>query len=236
MEQDKTAPANDGKCEGLTRELDDLLTTIRASDIDKAFYSLCIIRKAQTESQAELLRYLAEHWDDAVSSDERQIEAKIDTNQEKELVRNYARIVDEMLSALVFRNLGESVFYSELWNLVNNPFFPDDRVKSFALYWILIDEKTPYFQVGEGIRMSDDEFRVRARSVSRNYAKVRFIVSRKFEQRSERAALVLQELESISDEVDRAVVLALLLRRFERNTKIARQADSNKIVIGGVNP
>ena len=119
------------------------VTSGRPEDIAYALY--CRILEAPAQIQAGLLGYIANIYDD-VQSSETLPAPSFTTDQETSSFKSqYAKIVDAMLDALVNENLLERGFYEKLWGLINNPLFPSDKAKSFALYWILIDQKIPYF-------------------------------------------------------------------------------------------
>lgn len=56
--------------------------------------------------------------------------------------------VDATLAVLVSRNPAEPDFYERLWLYLNSGFpFSSDTERHFALWWILVDSRIPYFQL-----------------------------------------------------------------------------------------
>ncbi|WP_428503311.1 hypothetical protein [Roseateles sp.] len=175
-----------------------------------------IICKGQEVNQSRVLRYLAENFDPAESSEQLEIEAIISSNEEKTLEARYERIVIELLTSLVQQNLPEDAFYDELWICINNPLFRDSRGRAIALKTVLEDKRIPYFSIpDERFRMSDDQFRKTRKGMYKRQAKIRYLLSFKFSQKTEQADLLLRELDAVQGD-ERVVLMALLLKELEK--------------------
>jgi len=83
-----------------------------------------------------------------------------------------------------------------LHGLIHNPVFQTDYERAFALYWILIDKRTPYFRLSEGLKMTQEDWDAIGKTLVTEQARVRFILSsiERFDQRSEEADLLLTRI------------------------------------------
>lgn len=213
----------DGTVDQRKKEIDILLSVARGDKINIACALCDLIRRAPEKDRAALFRYTAEVFDFAESNEQIAVDCVIADNEAKQLEQRYGTTVDSMLEAVIAENPSEDVFYKRMWDLVNNPFFGSRKARTFALYYLLIDRRIPYFRVAEGLKMSNDDFKSRMRELRGKCARVRFILSREFEQKTEQTDLVLRELKDL-DESNKAVLMAYvvaMLRSTERNRELA---------------
>lgn len=75
-----------------------------------------------------------------------------------------------------------------------------------------MDSQIPYFHVGEGVRMPDNEFSTTTKKLFSKIAKARFILKRKFDQKSQRASNIIDLIESV-DGQDKIVLMVHILAR-----------------------
>lgn len=100
-----------------------------------------------------------------------------------------------MLELLLKANPEEPDFYRDLYELTRNPIFSTFEAKSFALHWILIDKRIPYFKLPQGLRMTNDDWDRLREKLHLECALIRFILNAELQQNSERADLLLQVLD-----------------------------------------
>jgi len=195
--------------------IENLLERARGHEVNIACQINRIINAAPENCRDQLVRVAAEQFGVVDSSEEEDIPLLIHPSELPEFIERYGDVVDAMLEGLIRQNPDEETFYKQLWEVVNNSFFPDEKAKGFALLHILADPKIPYFKVDSGLRMSDDEFEERLRSLLPSIAKIRFLLAKKFDQKTQRGSLILRHLDEHSDQVDRSVLVAFLLTYLE---------------------
>jgi hypothetical protein len=191
-------------------DLQMILEQGKGSKVNKAAAIFQLIQQAPITSRSNLLRAACETWDAARSSDEVPIPMVISEEEQKELKGQWGKLTDSLLEGVLQRNPKEDEFYMTLWNVLSSPVFPDDRIRYFAFYWMLIDVRIPYFHLEEGVSMNDDRFGSISRRLGMQKAKVRFILKHNFSQKTQRASLLLEELDAVTEE-ERIVLMAYLL-------------------------
>jgi hypothetical protein len=207
--------------EALVRELDTTLALVDADKINLAYAIYVIIERARPDDRPSLLRHAAHNWDSVQSSGEYKPKPVISADELDELKSTYGKVVDGLLDMQFTRKPPEDEFYKELDALIHNPVFRTDQSRAFALYWTLIDNRTPYFQIEQGLRLSDDDFIALGRKLRTETARVRFILASKFDQRSEEADVLLRELDALEGP-ERVRVMAYILHNLrQRATRLA---------------
>ena len=153
--------------------------------------------------------------EDAAATDggEEVAETIISEETAKILHRQYSEVVDALFEQVLDQNLPEDQFYSKIWKMISeSPSFEDNNAKAFALYYIWIDARIPYFQLENGLAMSNNEFRELSESLISSIQKARFIMHTSlFKQRTSRASVLLNLLDNFSDEKERAVLMAHII-------------------------
>ena len=181
--------------ESLQDEIDTARGTIDADDVNSAYLYLKIIDRAHPNEKPLLLQYLVEHAKYGASSKEIKVDPVIQRNDLDQLRKRYASLVDDLLEIILTDNPPAPEFYARLCALLDNPALADDRARAFALHWILVDKRVPYFQLDEGLRVSNEDWRALSVKLQTERAKLRFILASDFEQKSEEADLVLRVLD-----------------------------------------
>jgi hypothetical protein len=194
------------------RQIDTTLAVVDATKIDLAVLLLAILEKASEPDRPKLLRHLAEHWDHRASSAEMHPEPIISEAELNALKKRYGRLVDGHLDMLLGDNMPADDYYAGLYEMVRNPIFAAEHARAFALYWALIDNRTPYFQLGEGVKVSNEDWRALAKRLREPTARINFILSSDtLVQRSEEADLILREICSREDTLEQVRLMASLL-------------------------
>ncbi|NIB41472.1 hypothetical protein HBA55_17855 [Pseudomaricurvus alkylphenolicus] len=179
---------------------------------------LSIIESETDSNVADLLEYTCINFESISSNDTVDLKvASISDKDKEELKASYGKISDEMLASLIDRNLSSEEFYSELWGIISNPFFSNELKRAFVLYNMLMDKRIPYFNVSEGVKMNDDEFRDISASIATEKANVRFLLTRKFKQKTQQASNLLDVLSSVDDIKRKTVLLAYIINEAGTN-------------------
>lgn len=200
----------------LNSELEIFLSKVRnKTRNDKLNICASVYKKiAQNPSvSAELLKFFYENADRITSSEQETVEVVISEETSKVLHKQYAEVVDALFEQILAKNLPEDQFYSKIWEMISgSPSFEDDNAKAFALYYIWIDVRIPYFQLENGLTMSDVEFRELSESLLLSIQKARFIMrTTMYKQRTSRASVLLNLLDSFSDEREKVVLMAHII-------------------------
>ena len=111
-------------------------------------------------------------------------------------------------------------FYRSLWiGICNSGIITTLIERAFAMYYIAIDKKIPYFYLKSGVLMSNEEFRACMKKNEENLQKIRFILASEYSQKTEEASLVLNELINAESFEDQIIIMTgvLSILRSEQN-------------------
>lgn len=204
--------------------LGDILSRVKGEklDITAAVYRQIIAEKDSVKA----FQYFLQNADDIVSSKEQEIPQCYTAAEIQKIKARCAPCVSGILGSALERNSSEDDFYRLLWNSItdHNPLLPEEDDVIYAIYMIWQDGRIPYFQLDEGVKMTNERFAEITRKNKDLIKKARFIVRSSLEQRTEVSALLLKILSECETEEDRVVVLAQILARQEQ--KIVFQMSS----------
>ena len=200
------------------KQIDTTLALAKGEKVNICYALLKIIESAPEQDQPALLRHTTESYESAGSSQEISIDDYITKNEESAIRKKYGGLINNMLEVLIEENREESEFYAHLWSLINNPILRDDKDRAFALYWLLIDKRLPYFRLEEGFKMSNEDYRSSMLRLRRDRARIRFIMSREFDQKTERADLILKQIDEASGS-DRVILMSEVIKQTKSSSE-----------------
>lgn len=176
-----------------------ILSFLQNSDgeiFDKCDILFKMISAVDPEQQSELFQYVCEIFGTVKSYGKESIPVSEYNAQKDRLEEQYGDIVNSLIKTYCQQNEDENIFYYTLWSLINESLiFNTDAKKIFALYFVLIDKRIPYFKIDESLlySMSNERFSELLQKTAREGQRIRFILKADVSQRSERAAILLNE-------------------------------------------
>lgn len=139
----------------------------------------------------------------------------ISKSEEANLMSRYGSYVDQKLEQLLKENLEESDFYSRLSEFIfNDEMLQDGKAGSIAIFDCVIDKRLPYHKLDttSAITMDDNQFAEIMNSIGDELLEaIDSAMSHNFDQKTERAGVVLALIESRERREERA---AMLIRAF----------------------
>jgi hypothetical protein len=78
-----------------------------------------------------------------------------------------------------------------------------------------MDNQIPYFHVDEGLKMANDEFKGINENIYTLRAEARFILKRKFDQRTQQASNLIDLFDKVENKDEKIVLMAYLLSQTE---------------------
>ena len=150
----------------------------------------------------------------------------ISKSEISDLKDEYGQTVDTLLDTLLQKaikaNMSADVFYESIWNLIiQNPIFSTEKEKAFALYYILIDARIPYYPINPGMEMSNSEFRELIDVCEDDIQKARFVLAVDFPQKTMEASNLVDILLAQDDYKKQVVVMSrIVLELRDRNKKL----------------
>lgn len=141
------------------------------------------------------------------------------------------RLVDSLISKQIEKRVSEENFYAELWKrLWDDIVLPsdEDRVAFFQILWM--DTRVPYFEIGEGQIIGEDNFRKVAERITPALQKGEFIMNANLRYKTQWAGLLLELAKSLEDETEQVVFWAILIGRLREKIKVLLSAMSDKAI------
>ena len=176
----------------------------------------------ESQYSAEALRYFYEYPDDEEFSNKEQENLIFTAEDKRQFTGLYGKMIDGALETLLRKNLPCSEFYKELWDFIeHNTILTEKKQKAFAVYYTWIDIRLPYFELPEGIKMDNEIYQEKLEEMEPLLKKMRFILYTPMEQKTERASRIMQVLDEMKDEEDKAVMMAQVLGMIERRNVAA---------------
>lgn len=198
----------------------ELLQTSSGDQTDLAYAVYELIEQSE-HFKPELFMFFIETSEDLDTSEEKRIEKIFSEEEKYQYARDYGKIIDGTLEALLKKHYEKEKFYQELWNFIEeNPLLDTKKLKAFALFYIWVDIRLPYYVLDDGIKMSDDDYQDICQKLSEDIKKARFILHVPTEQKTERASRIVKLLESLQDDKEKAVLMAHILKLSDHSDMI----------------
>lgn len=165
------------------------------------------------ENASAVLKFFFENADNIESDDSWNAEIVFSESDAREYRKKYGALTDAIFEKLIAENLPEEQFYEKLWESINGlALFDTAKIKAFAIYYIWIDVRIPYYQLNEGMHMSNQRFAEITNGIRDDITKARFILrTNKFESRTKRASVLLELLDSHASFEERTVLMAHII-------------------------
>lgn len=195
--------------------LGSVLGKIKGDKLDIA--ALLYGRIQKEENPAAAFQYFLENADEIVSSEEIEVEKSFTSEEINRLKRKCDVLIAGIVDNLLSENTSKEEFYQRLWmdGICKNTLLQDEKEKAYALYRIWQDSRIPYFQLDQGMEMSDEVFMEYSEKNRQLIKKAFFIINSSFAQRSQQGDLLLRVLDECAMNEDKVVVMAQILSNIE---------------------
>lgn len=209
-------------------DVKDLLCSYRGELIDCCLYFYNEIKHEPYEKQVSCFQVLCEEYGAVKSNETVIIEKAIRKSELDVLADQYGDYVNEILNSLLKKsyNIGYSSreFYHDLWAaFINGGIITSEKEYAFAIYYIIIDRKIPYFALEPGLQMDNQRFEnymIENRDV---IAKLRFILNHGFTQKTEEASLIVRELTKLDTYEEQVIAMVAVLSTLRDEQKRLRK-------------
>ena len=189
----------------------------------KANINLCvaayqILQNAEEKERPILMEAFIRGYKNTQTDESFEIPSVIDDTTERAYMRRYQRIVDGHLEEFLNAGYSKEGFYSALTEyIMTDKNLLDDGARAIAIFDCCIDKRLPYACVDltVGVRMSDEEFKLHLSQLEDEIDRLNYIINANLEQKTERASLLLRELDNCKDFNKKTVMLASILNHYE---------------------
>ena len=153
------------------------------------------------------------------------------STQKEKLREQYGDLVDSIIKTLCLQNAEESFFYHTMWSIINDSIIFDTEAKKvFALYYVLIDKRIPYFRIEDNLlySMSNDRFSALQKETIHERQRIRFLLKAEMSQKTERAAVLLHELGIVIPNSDNNANVDEYEKRLMQMVYILQELDTSR--------
>lgn len=172
----------------------------------------------EAEDPEGAFAYFLDKASNVDTSGEKEVTAHFTALQMQTLQKELGGLIKGILDKLISKRLDKETFYRELWKNINSDIlFENEEQKIFALYQVWIDGRIPYFQIMEGLKMSDTEFQNLLKEKEELLKEIAFIMNLDFSQKTERSSILLKALETCENDKEKSVVLTYIMNLVEVN-------------------
>lgn len=202
----------------------ELLKTYSCRVINLCYEIVNNIKDDDFQEQVKIISYFSETFG-TIKSDKSLILDEIISKQEQdELKDEYGKYVDGILEASLKKAYNKSYsleeFYTLLWgHFVKTEMLETTKEMSFALYYVVIDKKIPYFEIKKGLLMSNEIY---DKLITKNkdvIAKIKFVLANSFKQKTEEASIILDEIIELESYEEQVVVLSSMIASMRKETQ-----------------
>lgn len=173
--------------------------------------------KEEDAHGGELLQFFCESTEGIESSGEMEASVLFTEGEVLDYTKTYGKIVDGILEKMFCEKPPADAFYNELWRKITlEELFGDEKAQIFAMYYIWIDVRIPYFQLPETIKLTASEYHAGIEKLRNKIQEARFILFSDFDHWTEVSHLLLKLLDSIEDETERTILLACIMQIRDR--------------------
>lgn len=137
--------------------------------------------------------------------------------------RNLARAIIDLNCSKGYK---EAEYYETIWESMSLMLSSaSGNEKGACLYAILLDGRTPYFEVKPGMQMRDVDYKNELNHLSRELDMVRFILSLNNKQRTETASQLLDLIDKMDKKEERVVLLSRIIAMVQREKQVEDDDD-----------
>ena len=136
--------------------------------------------------------------------------AKGETEQDIDVIIGVA---NNVISNLVERKVTEDDFYINLLNrLLDHGFLQNELRQAIFLQCVWLDNRIPYYQLGEGRHIgNNEEFKRIYKEIEPSLSKGRYIINAKLQYKTQRASLLMEIADSLDTDEQRMVFWASII-------------------------
>lgn len=194
--------------------------------IDLFYEIYCYVLSLDESEQVKAIQYICEN----VKNFENDKTDKIIIRQhyEEKIIEKcwknatkFKGIIKELAFDSSKNNVKVTDFYLLLWkNLISNKICKNKYEKALALFMTVSTDFIPYRAVGSGLSMENEQFQQLSNNLSEEIMKdVDMILQINYEQKTQRASLLVEKLCSCNTLEEKSVFISMLIDKLESNFK-----------------
>ncbi len=191
----------------------------------KADANLCavayqIIKGSEPEERATILEEFVTGFRGTPTDGSMKLPTVITKTEERGLMERYGSYMDQKIENLIEDNLEEHEFYEKLAEfIVSDDMLQDGAAGAIAIFDCVIDKRFPYHRVdvSKALTMDQERYLEIIKSIGDNKLdQIDSALNYDFDQKTERASVVLSLIEARENYEERVVMMSRVLAHFER--------------------
>ena len=191
----------------------------------KADANLCavayqIIKGSVVEERATILEEFVKGFRGTPTDGSMKLPTVISKTEERSLMERYGSYVDQKIEELIEENLEEKEFYEKLVGfIVSDAMLQDGAAGAIAIFDCVIDKRFPYHRVdvSKALTMDQERYLEIIKTIGDNKLdEIDSALNYDFDQKTERASVVLSLIETRDSYEERVVMMSRVLTHFER--------------------
>lgn len=199
----------------------EFLQSVTGEEINICYYVVNSIKEYSLDEQIQSMRTFCELYGTVESEKTFCVEQAISEPMYNELKAQYGQYVDNLLKTVLNKaylsEWPKDKFYASLWkSLTNGGVLETVEELAFGLYFIVIDRKIPYFRLTPGLKMDQDRYEEIINANRNIIKKMQYVLAFPFDEKTEEASVLLNELEAISEKETRIVLLSVVISHLRK--------------------
>ena len=202
-------------------DIGEFLQSATGEEINICYYVVNSIKEYSFDEQVQKVKDFCELYGTIKSEKTFCIDKAISEQMYDDLKTQYGRYVDNLLNTVLNKaylcEWTEEKFYSALWkSLTNGGVLETIEEWAFGLYFIVIDRKIPYFRLTLGLKMNQERYESIIEENKKVIKKMQYALSFPFDEKTEEASIILDELEAIPEKDARIVLLSVVISHLRK--------------------
>ena len=207
-------------------KIKDLFSKGEGRVIDLFYELYCYVVTLDSSVQAEAIQYICENAKTFEPDESNNIIVRRHYKEEMiekywDNINKFKDNIKQLAYDLSKNNASPIEFYTLLWeNLISNKICKNKHEKALALFMVVDSKFIPYRSVGIGLFMENEQFNKLSKKIADKIMKdVDFILQINYDQKTQRASLLVEKLCACQTLEEKSVFLSMLLDKIESNFK-----------------
>ncbi len=204
----------------------DFLSKCNGRIVDVLYELYNVILSFDENEQPKALKFLCENFFEIESDLTYSIDKNYYSDEQitislKRLVGEFDEYIKKIAMDYSKKELDPMVFYENIWGYIQSSrVCKSKRDRAIALALLVKNEFVPFMSVGIGLNMTNEKYNTIIDSIgSEKVQHVEYIMSVEYNQLTQRASLLIDELSSLETKEEKTVLLALILENLENRIK-----------------
>lgn len=190
-----------------------------AADVNLCAAAYQLIKGSANDERAKIFEEFVVGYRSSPTDCSMELPEVINKVEEQSLMKRYRRYVDQKIKELIDENLDEKNFYKKLIEfIVSDEMLQDPKAGAIAIFDCVIDPRFPYHwvDVSKALSMSQEKYlEILHKIGSEDLKQIDRVLKYGFNQKTERAAVLLALIEDREDYEERVVMMTRLLAHMD---------------------